>query len=386
MSKTNGHRRVTLVDILFNESYFEFSRAVIGYSKHFRDWNLQGTPGRSAFSQWKEMPWEEADGLICLNLTNAKVRRLKGKNVSVISVSPAGQADDLVRVMYDHRAIGKMGANHLLARGYAHLAYIGDGAWESKRQRDGFIETIESAGKMCEVVQIQHGSSGYVLDQVRSFLESFPKPIGIMGCFDYLARHIANAAEDLGLRSPSEVGILGVNNNHWSSIMAKVPLSSIQLDQTRLAQVTVDTLDRLMRGQSVEQVQMVPPLRVVERQSTDTVLTQDALVAKALQFIHDHAQEAISVDDVLMDAACSRSTLEKRMKAAVGSTVHHAITRARVEKVKQILETTDMNTARIAYHCGFQYQSRLYEAFKRITGITPAAYRRSMRSHTPHDT
>jgi LacI family transcriptional regulator len=161
-----------------------------------------------------------------------------------------------------------------------------------------------------------------------------------------------------------------------------VPISSIELDERRLGQLAARTLETLMQGGTVEPAQRVAPLRVVTRRSTDMILSQNPLVGRALQFIREHAEEGIEVEDVLTDLGCSRSTLEKRMKQELGYTVYTAITRARVEKVKKMLLSTEASTDLIAHHCGFEHQARLFETFKRVTGMTPAAYRRSMRSAT----
>lgn len=375
MAKSTLQRRVTLVDTLFNEAFFLFSRTLIEYSKHLRHWDLRGTRGRSAFSYWDDVAWDEVDGVVCLQLGKPKARFLAGQNVSAVNICPDVPTAGLPQISNDQVAVGKMGARHLMDRGYPHYAHISDDSSQSNQQRDGFVEEIESAGKSCEVCSLENGSSGFVLDQILNWLDQFPKPIAMMGSMDYIARHIALAVDERGLRSPGDVGILGVNNNRWSSIFASVPLSSIQMDQAKMALAAVDTLDQLMNGQTVKPLQLIPPLRVVERQSTDAVVTQDPLVAKALQFIGDHAQQAITVEDVLAEVACSRSTLEKRMKAAIGSTVHHVITQTRVERVKHMLLTTDASTEHIAYHCGFQQQPRLYEAFKRMTGMTPGQFR-----------
>jgi len=70
------------------------------------------------------------------------------------------------------------------------------------------------------------------------------------------------------------------------------------------------------------------------------------------------------------------------MKRCVGQTPQAAIFAARVERAKKLLTTTDLTIEQVAYRSGFPRPNRLSETFKRITGTTPAAYRRSTGMNT----
>ncbi|MDX1682658.1 MAG: helix-turn-helix domain-containing protein, partial [Phycisphaeraceae bacterium] len=259
--------------------------------------------------------------------------------------------------------------------------YLGNGTWQSNEQQQGFADRVESAGHTALSCVLDSGKTDQLIREIGDRLEAFPKPVAVMTWLDYVARFTASVASDLGLRLPRDLAIIGVNNNRWNSLMAEEEISSIQFDEYRLGYTAAVTLDRVMRGDDVEPVQRIPPLRVVARRSTDMVFSEDPIVADALQYVHDHTSEGISVEDVLVEVQCSRSTLDRRMKAAVGCTAREAIIRSRVEKAKQMLTTTDANTESIAWHCGFEHPPRLFEAFKRVTGMTPGTYRQSMR-HT----
>ncbi|MBI1336786.1 MAG: helix-turn-helix domain-containing protein [Phycisphaera sp.] len=374
---------VTLHDSFNGENTFEFCRAVSEYAGNLRHWKLLGSHGLSPFSDWVGLPWEKIDGAMGLELTPDMEGLAQSKGVAIVSVTPKDRQSPLPQVNSDYHAVGRLGAEHLLERGYTNFAYIGNDSWPSAHQQEGFLETLRAAGRNCETRSIEDFKTDAILKMLRHWLEEFPKPIGIMTVMDYLSRFTVNTAIDLGLRVPSEVGVLGVNNNRWASIMSAVPISSVQLDERRMGQTAARTLDALMQGRRVEPVQRIPPLRVIARRSTDILPMQDPLVGRAIQFIRDHAERGIGVEEVLMDSGCSRSTLEKKMKQELGYTIHTAITRARVEKAKSMLLSSEAGTDQIAYHCGFEHQPRLFEAFKRVTGMTPGEYRRSMRGVSP---
>ncbi len=374
--------RVTLLETFHGDNNFEFCRAVSEFAEPMRHWKFVGTVGLSQFSRWVDLPWDRVDGVMTVGLDRARAEWVASKGVPTVSVTPDQLDSPLPTITPDFYAVGRMGAEHLLERGYTHFAYLGEPTWTSAEQEAGFVETIRAAGRTCVTRTIDVHNVSEILQELREWLPGLPKPVGIMTVMDYMARYATNIAVEMELRVPADVGILGVNNNRWASIMAAVPLSSIELDDRRLGQVTARTLETLMQRGTVDPMQRIPPLRVVTRRSTDTILSQNPLVGRALQFIREHADEGIEVEDVLMDLGCSRSTLEKRMKQELGYTAHTAITRARVEKVKKMLLSTEASTQQIAVHCGFEHQARLFETFKRVTGMTPAAYRRSMRGAT----
>ena len=67
---------------------------------------------------------------------------------------------------------------------------------------------------------------------------------------------------------------------------------------------------------------LVPPVRVVARQSTDYRSLTDPAVIQAMHYIRNHACKGIKVDQVLDSVGISRSNLEKRFKEEVGETIH----------------------------------------------------------------
>ena len=63
------------------------------------------------------------------------------------------------------------------------------------------------------------------------------------------------------------------------------------------------------------------------------------------------------------------------------SPINYLIAR-RIEESKTLLGTTDMNIAKIASFSGFASQSYFSQCFRRITGMTPNAFRRAQDEQT----
>jgi len=125
---------------------------------------------------------------------------------------------------------------------------------------------------------------------------------------------------------------------------------------------------------------LVPPLRVVTRQSTDTLAIQDSDVAAALAFIRNFAHEEINVDSILREVPLSRRALERKFRDQLGRTVLEEIRRARLDLAKSLLSETNLPMPSIAARCGFSGARRLAVVFRQIVGATPTEYRAQTRA------
>ncbi len=352
--------------------------SILDYGRHAASWQFVGTGGTPFFDP-SDLADAELDGLIGGEPETLSLLATTRPEVKTVSLDAAPKNTSLAVVTHDNHAIGRMGGEYLLGRGFAQFAFVGHDQELTSRQRlEGFRQVIEGAGRPCRSIlyaERKRADSPNERAVIRRLLGKLPKPIAIMTVLDYLARLTVTAAVDLGLRVPDEVAVLGVNNNVWTSVLAALPVSSIQLNMRQLGYTAAETLDALMKGGPPPGPRYVPPLGVVTRHSTDVTLVDDPLVRRATTFIRDHAAEGISVEDVLDALGVSRSTLVNRMKAATGQTTQQAIRRAQVDRVKQMLMSTELTMDQISRGCGFQCQPRLNEAFKRLTGMTPGQFR-----------
>jgi LacI family transcriptional regulator len=125
---------------------------------------------------------------------------------------------------------------------------------------------------------------------------------------------------------------------------------------------------------------LMPPLGLVLRQSTDITAVDDPLIAKAIQFIRDHACDGIQVTDVLKHVALSRRMLETRFCTAIGKTPHAMISMIRLSRAKELLQQTDLSVDAIAEKAGFQHAEYMSAAFRKAFGEPPGRYRRQLKT------
>lgn len=290
-------------------------------------------------------------------------------------------------VAADHAAVGRLGAEHLLQRGFRQLGfcgYDGDGerAWSAARA-EGFSRRAAEAAVPCEAFSVDGATAPWptVLSALADWVRSLPRPVGLMAANDRRARQIIEACHHLGLKVPEEVAVLGVDDDPMVCELCQPTISSIDQSGRKIGREAAELLDAMMRGDQPQPgARIVPPAPVSERRSTDIIAVQDKLASAALAFVRSRACEGIKIADVAEALAISRSTLQTRFKYSVGRTIHDEMRRVRIDSARRLLSTTDVPIKQVASRSGFRTVQHLTAVFRQIIGITPAAYRQEARS------
>jgi AraC family transcriptional regulator, transcriptional activator FtrA len=99
-------------------------------------------------------------------------------------------------------------------------------------------------------------------------------------------------------------------------------------------------------------------------------------LARLMDFIRAHPAAAHSVASLAARAAMSPRTLQREFSAATGLAPHQWLVRERLERAKELLETTRLTAQGIAARVGLGSAESLRHHFRQRVGTTPAAYRR----------
>jgi LacI family transcriptional regulator len=321
-----------------------------------------------------------ADGIIAHARNVTAAHRIMDRGIPAIIKGVKVEGCPLLDA--DNRAIGIMGAEHLISRGFRRFAYCGyDNLYWSVERRRAFTERVEQ-----EALEIflyrqprarRQRSWDRELAYMAQWLESLPLPVGIMACVDDRSQHVLQACKMVGLDVPADVAIVGVDNDELICSLANPQLSSIALAARRAGYETAGLLDRLMAGEKVDDpVVVTQPTHVITRQSTDVMAMDDRMVAGALQFIRSHATDPIQVTDVVNALPISRRALQKRFQAVLGRTILEEIRHTRVGMVAQMLTETNLSVEQIALACGYPGIDHTSRSFGKIKHMSPLAYRR----------
>lgn len=324
-------------------------------------------------------PW---DGIVCRSTTPALARAFLRRGIPAVDLNDLYGDLGLPRIGSDMRAIGRLGAEHLLERGFRHFAFCGFSreTWSDGRC-EGFGETVRQAGYECAVYESAwHGPHvpAWDKDQQRlaAWLHSLPTPLGLLACNDLRAQQVLNACHTLEVHVPEEMAVVGVDNEQVLCELCDPPLSSVAPNPERIGYEAAALLDRLMAGAAAPvDALLIPPRAVIARQSSDITRIDDPDVAAALTFIRQNACSGASVEQVVAHVAVSRSILERRFRQHVGHSPQTEIRLVQLKRVKQLLAETDLSLDAIARLAGYLHPEYMSVVFKRTTGATPGQYR-----------
>jgi LacI family transcriptional regulator len=274
----------------------------------------------------------------------------------------------------DHKAVGRLAAEHFVELGHRSLVHLSLGAPFSHDQADGMREVAAQAG--AKVRSIPLPAKG-----AEEFVDKIPKPFACL-CTDMgQARHVIAACTSLGVAVPDEVAVMAVGEDDVFCLLERPHMSTVSQGAKRVGFEAARIMDGMLRGDKPPQAPvLVEPDGVIVRQSTDAVVIEDPTVAQAMNFIRSYAPEGISVPDVLQEVPLGRRALEKRFRAVVGRSIYQQIIHERMAHGKKLLLATDLAIIDVAVRCGMSSASDFIRLFARQYGQTPEQYRRDSKS------
>jgi LacI family transcriptional regulator len=352
----------------------------------------------SVFLEQRELrapppPWflrRRWDGIICRSTTHGLAQAIRRRKIPTVDLNDLYGGLGLPRILSDMQAIGRLGAEHFLERGFRNFAFcgFGDQTWSALR-RDGFRDCLTLGGHACSVYESPwHGRHAPEWDKdqqrIADWIRSLPTPLGLMACNDVRGQQILNVCHNLDVAVPEEVAVVGVDDEEVLCDLCDPPLSSVIPNPERIGYEAAELLDHLMAGGTPPyKEKTVPPLGVKMRQSSDVSGIDDPDVATAVTFIREHACQGMSVEQVVDHVAISRSQLERRFRKYLGRSPQAEIRRVQLRRVMQLLAETDLTLESIANLTGFQHPEYMSVLFKRMTKQTPRDYRLETLVHRP---
>jgi transcriptional regulator GlxA family with amidase domain len=102
-------------------------------------------------------------------------------------------------------------------------------------------------------------------------------------------------------------------------------------------------------------------------------------LAGTLEWMRGKLGEPLNLADIAAHAMMSRRSLARHFRAQTGTTPLRWLLAQRVQRARELLETTALPLARVAEACGFGSVETLRHHFTRQVGATPSAYRAAFR-------
>ncbi len=267
------------------------------------------------------------------------------------------------RIAIDDLAIGAAAARHLIALGCRYL-FVHAGAGTEQMHDSGtalrvrgFLITAAALG-----MQAQQGLPVAQQQQVGLFIARAQIEAESLA-------HLAKTAWHV----PRDLFVLGCDD---ASLPApSVPqVSRLYVDPRDIARVLIQQLNN-----TGDRLGLVAPSAVMTRSSNDGLINDPRLSAM-LHYIAAHLERPIGVAELATAAGMSRRHLERQCRKILACSPLDELRRQRLQRVQELLLSTDLTLQHIAARSGFSNPERLGMVFKQFYDVSPGQWRRQHRA------
>ncbi|NNM85871.1 MAG: substrate-binding domain-containing protein [Phycisphaerales bacterium] len=305
------------------------------------------------------------------------------RGLPAVDISADLEQSKLPRVATDDRAVGQLAANYFIDRGFKQLVYYGMARryWSVARGQ-GFVHQARRRGAIVQSFYKDEADgedlAGLFPATAAKWLKTVSKPSAIFTGNDQLGAYLVEACQQLRIRVPEDVAILGVDSDDLYGQIRVPHLSSIRQDSREIGRQAAEWLERLMHARKLKvNTLLLPPAGLVTRLSSDVFGVEDVLVRTALGLVQRQLHEGPSTKLLVAKLDVSRPTLERHFLKALGRSPATEIQRLQMEKARQLVLDSDIPIATVAAQTGFSSPRQFSTSFRHYFKETP----RTMRKH-----
>ena len=372
------------------------SREAVGGILRFvathRGWEVQFADAHPSNESLEHFADWRPDALVigdnCHDIPTKELSAISGRAaVFVNTTAPHRWRKPYAILTTDERRLATEAAALFRRKGLSHFAFVGSPGAErwSELRRRFFRAVLKDMGFTMDVFSPAPGPKSWRTqeNELAEWLVSLPKPCGVWAAFDQRAKHVLDACHLAGLNVPSQIQVLGVDNETYICEQTVPSLSSLIPDFENGGFLAAEFLDGVLLGENVTAgTGKLKTLHFafkgeVERLSTADVNGTARRVAAAQEFIRQHATSGINVPHVAAALGISVRLLQRDYRTVTGHTVLEDIQKQKLEQVKEMLRKTTMPIDAIGPFCDFKSPAHLKTLFKKRFGLTMSAYRSS---------
>lgn len=276
-----------------------------------------------------------------------------------------------------HKAI-----DALLALNFEHYAFVG----KDKQEKWTIEREALARGRFTAAGKTYHEMDRYptantipkMLREIKVWLSALPRPCGILAANDVLGEWVLEAAYQLDIPIPGAMAVIGIDNDPSICEYTYPTLASVSPDfETSGMMAAAMALEMLKRPGWRPAPVGYGANEIVRRRSIREFKPFDAKVQEALDFIRREVGKGIGPSDVIRHIGLGPRAAQQRFLRATGRTIKNEISAVRIATACELLRNPDLTMAEIVSACGYRNEHAFRLMFKRINGLSPAAWRKN---------
>lgn len=362
---------------------------IVRFARERSDWSLNMFSFED-LRQAREL--RRCDGFIARVINDEIGDTLLGIGKPVVDVYVNRVRGEFASADQNADRIGELAVRHFLEHRFTRFAFFGHESHRySDLRRDAFRRCLAAEGLDCEVYQPPK-SIKFDFDRTVIYREQYrigaegrhilrwisrlEKPVAVFCSHDLRAYQLCAICREAGIAVPSEIAILGVDNDSLLCNFTEPTLSSIDPNAEGIGYAAAERLAGLFDGEA-PRPSFIMPKGLVERGSTLAYPVNPPWLSDALVFIRANVANQLQARDVFERTGRSHTVVDRVFREVLGDTVARTIANSRIDEAKRLLGSSDLTLAEIAKLSGFASVQYFTNAFTEAVGQSPSVYRKT---------
>ena len=313
----------------------------------------------------------------------ALTERLKATGLPIIDLSGEYEDDEqIISVDTDGYKMGVLAAERLLRRGFTNFGIYGCGGLRfAGHMSDGFKATLEKSGYGSSIflrpgAAISPAEMKSHYKKLQKWVKQLPCNTAVFCHSDTMATELVNSCLKSGRAVPNDIAIIGAGNYIFDCSLSAITISTVDENLQGLGydamRILAHLIDHPVKPKK-RPVFRVPPLGIVERESTCIYPVNPPWLAKLLLMLDDNLNRNFTVPELAKLSGVSQVTVQKAFKKAFGMSASKYMTSIKMREAKRLIGMKKFSLKEIAYRLNFSSPTYFGYAYEAFYGHPPSA-------------